>query len=148
MKYRLLAIAVAGVSTVLLGGCPEIGAIIPGFNTVTVEIVNDTSFSVDPNIRYDNDSGLLAGLFPADTLDTGLIASGDAFSYTFDCDELGTIFSDEAEQVTLFADYVADATDRMEREEEFDCGDVIRYRFVGDGIDFGVIVSINGRIVD
>lgn len=148
MNQRSLAIALLGASSILLGGCPEIGALIPGFNTITVEIVNDTLFSVDPNIRYDNDPGLLAGLFPADTLDTGLIAAGDAFSYTFDCDELGTIFSDEPEQITLLTDYVADATDRLEREEEFDCGDVIRYRFVGNALDFGVIVSVNGRIVD
>lgn len=149
MTRRMTPIALMTLAAIVAGGCPEIGALIPGFNTVTVEVVNDTSFSVDPNIRYDNDPGLLAGLFPADTLNTGLIGAGATMTFTFDCDSVGTIFSDEAEQVTLlFGDYVADATDRLEREKEFDCGDVIRLRFVGDALDFGVIVSVNGRIVD
>lgn len=147
MTRRLIAIALMTVSAVLAGGCPEIGGLIPGLTTVTVEVVNDTTFSVDPNIRYDDDPGFLAGLFPADTLNTGLIGAGATMTFTFDCDKLGTIFSDEAEQVTLlFGDYIADATDRLEREEDFDCGDVIRFRFFGDALDFGVIVSVNGRI--
>jgi len=35
----------------------------------------------------------------------------------------------------------------LEREEEFDCGDVVRFLFIGNGADFGVAVSVNERIV-
>jgi hypothetical protein len=118
-------------------------------NTVQVEVINDTSFAVDPNIRYDDDSGFWASLVPADSLDAGLIDPGETASFRFDCDELGLIFSDEAEQVLGFFDiYVADASDILERDDEYDCGDLIRFRFIGNGVDFGVIVSVNGRIVD
>ena len=104
---------------------------------------------VTPNIRYDDDAGFLASLLPADTLHTGLIESGETAVYTFDCDELGLVLSDEAEQVVLlFSDYVADASDILERGDDYDCGDNIRFRFVGNAVDFGVIVSVNGRIVD
>ncbi len=151
----LPSLPLVGLAVVLAlnaGGCAGLeglGRLIPGFNTVTVEVVNDTGFAVDPNIRFDDDAGFFAGLLPADTLDTGLIPPGEARSYTFDCDELGLIVSDEAEQVIpLFGTYTADKTANIERGEEFDCGDVIRFRFVGDGVDFGVIVSVNGKIVD
>lgn len=131
------------------GGCPDLSAFVPGMNTVTVEIVNDTEFAVDPNIKFDNDSGFFASLVPADSLDTGLIEAGEIATYEFDCDELGLIRSQDPEQVTvLFGDYVGDSSDTLEREKEYDCGDVIRFRFVGNAEDFGVIVSVNGRIVD
>ena len=146
----VLAIAyVAATLPILTGGCGELAEFISDARTVGVEIVNDTGFPVDPNIRFDDDAGFLASLFPADTLDTGLIDADETATYTFDCDELGLIFSDEAEQVLpLFGDYITDATDILERGSDYDCGDVIRFRFVGEGLDFGVIVSVNGHVVD
>lgn len=141
-----LAVATIGLAAGLsLGGCP--GGSILGFNTVTVEIVNDTAFDVAPNIEFDDDDGLLAGIFPADDLNTGLIAPGEIAVFTFECDELGTIRSNDPEQVSLFGDETGDDSPTLEREEEFDCGDLIRFRYVGEGIDFGVIVSVNNRIV-
>ena len=152
LQRTLALLAPLALYALNAGGCAGLeglGDLIPGFNTVTVELINDTSFPVDPNIRFDDDPGFFAGLAPADTLDTGLIPPGEARSYTFDCDELRLIVSDEAEQIIpLFGTYTADKTANVERGEEFDCGDVIRFRFVGEGVDFGVIVSVNGRIVD
>lgn len=131
-----------------VSGCIPPGEIFAAIQSIRVEIVNDTSFPVDPNIRYDDDAGFFAGLFPAQTLDTGLVAPGAIVAYTFDCDELGLIFSDEAEQIVpLIGDYILDATDLIERDDEFECGDQIRFRFVGDGLDLGVVISVNGRVV-
>ena len=145
----LLPVASSALSLALMGGCPGADILISGLNTVEVELINDTSFPVDPNIRFDDDSGWLASLVPAESLSTGLIYPDDpVIVYDFDCDELGLIFSDGAEQVHWFEDYVADDSRILERDDEYDCGDVIRFRFVGDGVDFGVIVSVNGRIVD
>ncbi len=145
----VLTTLLAAAAGLLAGGCPDLGAFVPGMNAVTVEIVNDTEFAVDPNIRFDDDSGFFASLVPADTLDTGLIEPGEIVTYEFDCDELGLIRSEDPEQVTvLFGDYVGDSSDTLEREKEYDCGDVIRFRYVGNAVDFGVIVSVNGRIVD
>ncbi len=131
------------------GGCGNL-TIVGGFlNTVPVVLVNDTDFSVDPNIRFDDDTGLLAGLFPSETLSTGLLAPGETATFTFDCDKLGTILADDPEQIIpLLDDVVGDSSDRLERGEEFDCGDVIEFRFVGNLDDFGVVVSVNGRVVD
>ena len=147
-KVNLWLPTVAVLALVVSGGCPEAAQLIPGFDTVRVELINDTNLPVDANIRYDDDSGFWASLVPADSLEAGLLEPGETASFRFDCDELGLVYSAEAEQVLSFYDvYVADATDILEREEDYDCGDVIRFRFVGDTYDFGVIVSVNGRIV-
>jgi hypothetical protein len=148
-RPTLTFIPLTTVAALLVGGCLEPGDLLSTLRSVQVEVVNDTDFAVDPNIRYDDDAGFFASLLPADTLDTGLIESGEIAVYTFDCDELGLVLSDEAEQVVpLFGDYVADETDILERGDDYDCGDSIRFRFVGNAADFGVIVSVNGQIVD
>jgi hypothetical protein len=149
LKPHVCVVASIALPALICGGCADVVGLLPGLNTVQVELINDTSFPVDANIRFDDDSGFWASLAPADSLDAGLIEPGEIASFTFDCDELGLILSDEAEQVVSFFDvFVADSTDILERDEEYDCGDVVRFRFVGDTYDFGVIVSVNGRIVD
>jgi hypothetical protein len=133
----------------LASGCLEGVQLLPGLNSVRLELVNDTGFPVDPDIRYDDDPGFWAGLFPAEELSTGLIEPGETVTFNFDCDALGSVFSDEAEQVIpILGDYGADSTRVLQREDEYDCGDLIRFRFVGYADDFGVIVSVNGRVVD
>jgi len=145
----VIVVAATCLTAAFVAGCVDPGALLSTIQTFEVQIVNDTSFAVDPNIRYDDDASFLAGWFPAGSLDTGLVTPGDAVSYTFDCDQLGLIFSDEAEQVVpLFGDYVLDATDIIDRDHDYGCGDTIQFRFVGDALDFGVVVSVNGRVVD
>lgn len=152
MRRTLLIAALVAASLGSSAGCPEDGG---GFNfgglfsNVRVEIVNDTNFAVAPNILFDDDSGFLASLAPADSLATGLVQPGDLVVFNFDCDELGLILADDAEQVSAeFGSFFADDTDTLEREEEYDCGDTIRFRFFGDLADFGVVVSVNNRVVD
>jgi hypothetical protein len=147
-RASLLLIPLIVPSSLLVGGCPDAARLIPGLNTIEVEIVNDTGFPVAPNIRFDDDSGFLARLAPAERLSTGLIEPGEVAVFTFDCDELGLVFSDDAEQLLSYWDvFVADDSGILERDEEYDCGDLIRFRFVGEAEDFGVITSVNGRIV-
>jgi len=132
----------------LLAGCPDVSELLPGFNTVEVELVNDTLFPVAPNIRFDDDSDFFAQLAPAEDLSTGLLAPGEALTYRFDCDELGLIVSDEAEQLLPLELFVAQRSRMLLRGEDYDCGDFLRFRFVGAAEDFGVVVSVNGRVVD
>ncbi|MFN0135929.1 MAG: hypothetical protein ACKVS9_07395 [Phycisphaerae bacterium] len=143
-SLRGMAMAATVICGALLtGGCP-----LPT-NTVRVEIINDTDFDVQPNVVFDEDDGFFGSFFPGDELDTGLIAPGDSFVFDFDCDALGSIASDGGEQVLLFdEDVIADSTSTLQRDEDFVCGDIITFTFVGNGADFGVNVSVNGRIVD
>lgn len=157
---RLIIRPFVGVFSVVaglaVGGCDglnldlgELGLEIRGLTTVTVELVNDTGFDVDPYIRFDDDEGFLAQLFPADDLATGLLEPGDLLAFEFDCDELGLIFSDGAEQLGLFGVIAqADESAILQRDDDFDCGDLIRFRFIGDFEQFGVLVSVNNVVVD
>ncbi len=144
------------VASLAVGGCEaislnldELGLTIQGLTTVTVELVNDTRYDVDPYIRFDDDEGFLAQLFPADDLATGLLEPGDVLVFEFACDELGLIFSDGAEQLGVF-DVIAEADESaiLQRDDDFDCGDLIRFRFIGDFEQFGVLVSVNDVVVD
>jgi hypothetical protein len=144
------------VAGLAVGGCEainlnldDLGFTVQGLTTVTVELVNDTGYDVDPYIRFDDDEGFLAQLFPADDLATGLLAPGDLLVFEFACDELGLIFSDGAEQLGLF-NVIAEADEStiLQRGDDFDCGDLIRFRFLGDFEQFGVLVSVNNVIVD
>ena len=144
------------VAGLAVGGCDGInldleglGLDIRGLTTVTVELVNDTGFDVDPYIRFDDDEGFLAQLFPADDLATGLLEPGDVLVFEFVCDELGLIFSDGAEQLGLFGVIAqADESAILQRDDDFDCGDLVRFRFIGDFEQFGVLVSVNNAVVD
>ena len=145
LAIRLPALALAAL---LCSGCPEgITIDIPIARAIRVDVINATNFDVAPNIIYDRSTGFLARLFPSERLATGLLAPGETLSFTFDCDRLGVILSDEAEQLTFGTTFVAPATSPIERDREFGCRDTVEFLFIGDGIDFGVIVSVNGRIV-
>ena len=102
-----------------------------------------------PFIVFDEDSGLLGSLFPSESLATGLLAPDEILVFQFECDVLGVIFSDEAEQILSDEEVaVAVASERLHKEDDFDCGDLISYVFIGEGVDFGVVTSVNGRVVD
>jgi hypothetical protein len=140
-----------------LGACPDItitipngtDIIIPSRSTVVVEVFNDTDLDVDPRIVFDDDTGFWAGAFPSEDLATGILQSGDLNRYNMDCDQVGSIASDEAEQF-LGPDTtaVAGSSRTLERDEDFDCGDTIRFHFIGEADGFGVVVSVNGVVVD
>jgi len=139
-----LGLLLAAACALLPAGCP-----LSFSNEISVEIVNDTPFDVAPHIEFDEDDGFLGGLFTGEELQTGLIAPGETQIFRFDCDALGTILSNDAEQIFgLLGSTEADSSATLQREDDFDCGDTIRFRFVGEGVDFGVIVSVNGRVVD
>ena len=52
-RANLLLIPLIMPSSLLLGGCPDAARLIPGLNTIEVEIVNDTGFPIAPKIRFD-----------------------------------------------------------------------------------------------
>ncbi len=157
MTRKLLAVLTGTLLVTNLGACPGITITIPdgtdiivaGLGTVVVEVFNDTDFDVDPRIVFDDDSGFWAGAFPSEDLATGILAPGDLSRFNMDCDEVGSIASDEAEQF-LGPDLsvVAEGSRTLERDEDFHCGSTIRFHFVGEADGFGVLVSINGVVVD
>lgn len=139
------ALATALCASMLLGGCPQIAGL---FNTVTIEVYNDTGFDVAPRIRYDDDDNWLAALAPSEELAPSILAPGELITYDMDCDEVGVIFSDTAGQFGFIGTIgQAGVTRKLIRDDDYHCGDTIQFHFVGEGDAFGVIVSINGRVV-
>jgi len=131
-----------------LAGCPLPGDFLTP-TIVTVELVNNTTLDVAPNIRFDDSEGFLASAFPAEELATGLLAPDDVLAFDFDCDALGIVLSDEAEQILSDSEVAVAVTSRViERNTDYVCGDIVRFIFVGEGVDFGVVVSVNGRVID
>lgn len=144
MLNKPLILLAAAISLSLVAGCPEL----LGGNSVTLQIINDTDFEVDPRIVTIDDDAFLGGLFGGDDLATGILFPGDVLSIELDCKKIGSVFSDAAE--LLDGDQLLAAiqpTSKVEFGEDVDCGDVLRFRFVGDERSFGVIVSINGIVV-
>ncbi len=133
----------------LLGGLPGLGGALPPVNAVRVQVINDTSFEVDPRIRYTEGTGFFSGLFGARSLDTGTLMPGDALSLDISCDSLGRIYSQSAGQ--FLGDQTvgqARTTRDLVRDSDFKCRDTITFTFLGDGPAFGVVVAINGLIVE
>ncbi len=150
-------ILLMAVTVLSAAGCPGVtielpgggGIFVPGIGTVVVRVFNDTDFEVDPDIRFDDDSGFFAGLFPSETLATGTLAPGEVLTFTIDCDRIGLVRSDSPLQYLDFGLVAeSDGSATFERGDDFDCGAVIEFRFIGTGRSFGVIVSINGVVVD
>jgi hypothetical protein len=144
----------------LLGGCPgsitielpgggSLDVPLPGADTVVVEVFNDTNFEVDPRIRFDDDNDFFAQLAPSEELATGILAAGESIEFTIDCERLGLIFSDRAGQF-FFDETIgqADTTRMLERDDDFDCGSRIQFLFIGAEAGFGVVVSVDGVVVD
>lgn len=161
----LLLAAMAGITA---GGCPggititlpesldftadvTIPTQIVTARVVQVEVFNDTDFEVLPRIRFDDDSNFWAALVPSEELATGILQPGESIVFDIDCDQLGLIFSDEPRQYAPGREDPigeADETRTLKRDKDYVCGDQIVFHFIGNGAGFGVIVSINGVVVD
>lgn len=156
-RARWLTFMLIPVLTLNGGGCPGVSielpgggnVFVPGIGTVVVRLFNDTDFDVYPDIRFDDDSGFFAGLLPSETLATGTLAPGEILSFTIDCDKLGLIRADSPVQYLDFG-FVAesDGSRTLERGDDYNCGAIIEFRFIGTGSSFGVVVSINNVVVD
>ncbi len=140
VSWVILGIAVLASA----GGCPPGGSL---FGGVTVQVVNDTDFPIEGDVRYDDEDDFFSSLFGGDTAPTGLLDSGEVFELSFDCDSIAVVATADVQQFDDVFDSVADDSGSVSAEDDFDCGDVIRFRFVGEGPSFGVIVSVNGRVI-
>lgn len=129
-----------------VSGCGIQSTIFGAFRAIRVEVLNDTGFTVDTDLRYSEDDTLFDALL-ADRLDVGRLLPGEAFQIDFDCDALGLIrLAEGSQEIPLLSDPDVD-TPIFQRGDDYDCGDTIEFRFVGDGDDFDVIVTVNGLVV-
>jgi hypothetical protein len=131
------------------GGCPEA---IEALTTIEVQLINQTSFEIDPAIHVGTDSGLL-GAIVADTIgaepfDTGRLGPGERASFRFDCEALGLIVADNARQHFVGAVIGSARSFLLRRDRDFACRDTIQFHFIGSGDSFEVVAVVNGRLVE
>lgn len=140
-----------------IGGCEavlnaldDLGDAVNG--DILVLVVNNTSGTVRPDIQFDeNDDNLTAiitGIVGGNSLNMPDLAAGQFLQFQFACDELGLIFSDQSELRTILGNVDAERSTILTREDDFNCGDEIRFEFFGDRNSFSVLITVNGRIVD
>ncbi len=65
-------------------------------------LINDTNFSVDPAIVYDDDTGFWRASSRLSVWDVGVLAAGEVLDVDLRCDDLGSIRSDKAEQYVRY----------------------------------------------
>jgi len=154
-RLRHLLLTVLGLALLAGPGCDGVtielpgGTIaLPGLGVVTLRLVNDTDFPIDPHIVYDDDNSALAALFPSEELGVHDLAPGEVATLSIDCDKLGVVRSAEAEQFAGPFTYTAPDSTTLERDEDYECGALIEFRYLGHGDAFDVIVAINGVVVD
>lgn len=147
---RGLFVTVLAAAMLATGGCPLDVFLPPAVNddTLFVDIVNDTDETVVPNLVFDESTSFLAQLFPGQTLDIAPLAPGEVVEVDFACDRVGVIQLAEPFQIFPDFDAVAPSTSAFIRGEDYECGDLIEFIFQGNDLDFGVIVVVNGQVIE
>ena len=118
---------------------------------VTIEIQNDTAFTAVPQLHTSGSRNLIEDVFEeSETLDDlgaiGRVASNNTARLTLTCDDgLETISFGGAvfRTATNIPVGDADVDERLRRDSDFDCGDVIRIRLSGDILNFKVDITVD-----
>ncbi|MHC4445615.1 MAG: hypothetical protein ACYTF1_12940 [Planctomycetota bacterium] len=153
--YLFGGLVVVGV----MGGPCELSFIpndgISNFDIVTVELVNNTEFEVEPNLFVDPQSNIISIediLIDDNFVDIGIPVQPDEIvQIDFDCPEIGSVVSD-------FAFLFISDTEQVESDngpfliqgEDFLCGDVISFIYIDefpDGVFF-TRVEVNGEFLE
>ena len=137
--FALIAIAVAGCG--VLG---NIGDIL-GANRVTVRLINASDqFDVNVEVRYGDENLETKDLLKVLGEEVNrTLSPGESSEFTGDCDELESIFVDEAELLAPLLNLKED-TDVIVDGDNFSCGDTIVYTFTHSAIivDFDISTSV------
>lgn len=109
------------------------------FDVVTVRVFNNTDFEVDPRVGV----GVTRTVF--DELDTGILGSGDIVEFDLNCDDAIYLTATESAQLGTAEDFVLDPLPVFEIDQEYFCGELVEFEFVGNGRDFNVFVDAGGQ---
>ncbi len=137
------ALAITGIT-----GCGALGVLgnLLGSNSVTVRLVNTSDdYDVAVQVRYGDENLETKDLIKALGEEVNrTLSPGEEAEFSRDCDELESIFIDEAElEVPLFD--IKEDTDVIVDGDNFGCGDTITYTFTHSDllVDFDIATSVN-----
>lgn len=139
--------ATAALALTIASGCGAVGLLsnLLGANRVTVRLINNsTQYDVDVELRYGDENLEFKDLLKAlgERIDRNL-APGETAEFSRDCDELESIFIDEAALNAPLLN-IKDDTDVLTDGNNFSCGDTIVYSFSHSAIliDFNISTSV------
>ena len=148
MKRMVGALALV----VLAAGCGNLSAVLSIFgfspNEVTLRLVNETAFRVEPNVYVSVIEGFGFDALTEELLaldinleDFGELGPGAELTRTYDCDDIGAVMASDAELKTGLGLSPDADTDVFVIEEDFECGDTITIRYTGGMIGFSASIS-------
>lgn len=136
MTTRIVLIGSMCLSLASMAGCPQQAA--PD-DEVTVRVTNNTDLDVDPKVQFGGSASSL------ETLDTGILSPGDVVEFSIRCDDALVLTATDSTQFTLLDDFVLDPLPIFEIDTDYFCGELIEFEFVGNELDFDVVVDAGGE---
>jgi len=136
-RVQNLVLASAALAVLLIGGCADVT--FPDDGSITVRVINNTDFDVDPAIEFGRSSNSLV------SLDLGILAPGEVVDVDFDCDEIDVLTTTGSTQFGSWADYVLDPLPIFELDGDYFCGELVLFEFVGNELNFDVFVDAGGE---
>jgi hypothetical protein len=131
------------------GGCDGLG--LSGIlQSLTVELVNETDYPVDPGLYADDDDRTFFEFnirTDENFVDVGIVPAHSTVRVPLSCDEAGTMMTYAARQIRSGSDRFSDNDPIVYEDGDFDCHDVISFVFRDSAFDFWTEVEVNGRVI-
>lgn len=133
------------------GGCGNLGGVLDALgissDTVTLKLVNETAFRVEPEV-FVTDTDLGLDLITEELVTLGInrldvddLSPGDSVTRTFDCDEIEAVMASDAELKTGLGISPDADSDLFVQGEQFECGDTVTVRYTGGVGDFSARIN-------
>lgn len=136
----------------LTASCDALNSLLPFFgNGVLVEFVNDTDYTVVPDLRISDSKNFFEDLFDEGDRVTnfgfgGAIRPNARATVQLVCDgdleQIALLDADFEDGSGIKVGDIDDST-RLRRDNDFDCGDIVRIRFTGNIFNFDSEVDVD-----
>ena len=139
--------------TLVLAGCGNLSEVLSRLgadpSTITLRLVNETTFAVDPGVFVGELVGdLLIGALTEEvlTLDANAqnfadLGAGQEVTRNYDCDDFQAVMAKDAELNTGIGVSPDADSDLFVVEENFQCGDTVTIRYTGGLTGFQATIS-------
>lgn len=133
MKRLVLLLPLVGIFAATQGCVPQ---------QTSVELVNDTDFTVDVQLFYDSEQNLPADVIEIDGTELNFsLAPGETRSFSRDCQDLQAIFIKDADMRVAPGISPQADTDVYREPDDFTCGDTIRFTFTAGNLNASLHIA-------
>ena len=151
LRYRrtvACGLLVGAACLASVAGCDALDDLV---NRITIELVNETRWDIEPELFADEEDDILFAFTIHDEenyVDVGRVPADTTVVTTLPCDEAGSLQVYRAVAIRTGTDYIADNDPIVDMEHDYDCGDQISFIFREWGDGFYVRVEVNGQFVE